>query len=113
VVVSRPARFIAGYTAALGVGGIATGLAAVLLYGIQGDEWARTIRLLAHLHALMAVACVLAAVLRHFGATSARAVTAVASILLIFLIPMGTAAFLWWLLRVRHQEAPPRRPTGP
>jgi len=108
VVVSRPAGLIAGYTAALAVGGVVTGLAAGLLYRGKWDEWARVIRLLAHLHALMAIACLLAAGLRHFGAAAARAATAVASVLLIFLIPMGTAAFFWWLLRVRHLEAPSR-----
>jgi hypothetical protein len=100
-------RYVAGYTMLLLVSGVLLGIGTMTLFNLAGvyTEVGGTLRILAWLEAIQAAGCLLVAALRARGLAVAAPATAAISILLILWIPLGTAAFVWWLVRLRQEEA--------
>jgi hypothetical protein len=100
-------RYVTGYTLALVVSGILLAFGTMTLFGFAGvyAEAGWALRILAWLEAIQAAGCLLVAALRARGSAVAAPLTAAISILLSLWIPLGTAAFIWWLMRVRQEEA--------
>ncbi len=100
-------RYVTGYTMLLLLSGILLVFGTVTLFNIAGvyAEAGWALRILAWLEAIQAAGCLLVAALRARGSAVAAPATAAISILLSLWIPLGTAAFIWWLVRVRQQEA--------
>lgn len=96
-----------GYTTLLLVSGVLLVIGTMTLFNIAGvyAEVGGALRILAWLEAIQAAGCLLVAALRARGLPVAAPATAAISILLTLWIPLGTAAFVWWLVRVRKDEA--------
>ena len=100
-------RYVTGYTILLLVSGVLLAFGAVTLFSLAGvyAEAGRALRILAWLEGIQAAGCLIVAALRARGSAVAAPATAAISILLSLWIPLGTAAFIWWLVRVRQEEA--------
>ena len=100
--------FVAAYTLVLFVAGVILLTIGWVLsdYPASGDLARRLVPYMVVWHVVMGAAAMLAAALRVFRAPGARVATRAAGLVLILWIPTGTALFVWWLLDVRHREAP-------
>lgn len=100
-------RFVTGFTALLLLSGVLLFIGSVMAFNLAGVyvEVALELRIIAWTEAIQAAGCLFVAALRARGLPVAAPATAAISILLILWIPLGTAAFVWWLVSVRQQEA--------
>jgi hypothetical protein len=105
---TQPSGYVHGYTVLLFVYGFFLVMAAVMMHSLaaQETEGAFGMRLAGNIQAILAVGCLVVALLRSRGSPLARPTTAAISIVLAISFPFGTAAFFWWLLSVRQQERP-------
>lgn len=104
---ASPTLLSKGYTRALVVVAFSLILAAAVLHDPdQYDEDLRATMTLVHRFDLvLAGACLLTAALRYARSRFALPATAALSPLLLFVLPLGTAAALWWMFAVRGREA--------
>ena len=72
------------------------------------EDLRRTMILVQRCDVVLAVACLVVAGLRAAGSRFALPATAAVSPLLLFVLPLGTAASIWWMIRVRGTEATAR-----
>ena len=100
---------VKGYTALLLVFFFGLGTAAMMMHELAGraEEDAWTLRMVRNFQIAMAAACLAVAVLRSIGSRMAGAATIAISVVLAMWFPVGTAAFIWWLVSVRKREAKP------
>jgi hypothetical protein len=110
---SQARTYVNGYTVLLFVYGFVLVLAAIVLHSVAAREGepASALRFVRNIEAVLAVACLAVAVLRSLGSPVGAPATAAISIVLSISFPFGTAAFVWWLVRIRKQEMP--APPGP
>ena len=99
---------VKGYTVLLWVFGFFLVVSAVTMQSMaaQEEESAWVFRMVRDIEIAMAVACLLVATLRSIGSRIAGTATTAISIVFAIWFPFGTAAFIWWLVRVRKQEEP-------
>ena len=72
----------------------------------EGEVWiADLLRLDRAIAFLLAPMALVTALGRHRGRQWSRPMTAVTSVVLALIVPVGTAVFLYWLIRVRPREA--------
>ena len=70
----------------------------------QEDPWA--LLLVRNLEIVMATGCLLVSAFRALGSRLAGPATIAVSWILAVWFPFGTAAFIWWMIRVRKREDP-------
>jgi hypothetical protein len=99
-----------GYTRALVLVGISLLIFAVTLHDPDAfaDDLHKTMTFVQRCDWALAVACLLVAGLRTTRSRFALPATAALSPLLLFVLPLGTAASIWWMVRVRGTEATAR-----
>ncbi|MHC4452519.1 MAG: hypothetical protein ACYS0E_20645 [Planctomycetota bacterium] len=106
----RPGELSKGYTRALVLVGFSLVLFAATLHDPDAfaEDLRRTMILVQRCDVVLAVACLVVAGLRAAGSRFALPATAAVSPLLLFVLPLGTAASIWWMIRVRGTEATAR-----
>lgn len=105
---SRTPPLVQSYTAVLLVMAVLMVFSAIIMHAVAGEaEKPTVIYMVRNIQIVLAVILFVVSWLRHTNAPSARLATAVISILFAPSVPLGTALFLWWLLRIRKREAPP------
>jgi len=99
----RPVELSKGYTRALVLVGFSLVLLAATLHDPEayGEDLRKTMALVHLLDLVLATSCFVVAALRLARSRFAPAATAALSPLLLFVLPLGTAASIWWMVRVR------------
>ena len=106
----RPDALSKGYTRALVLVGFSLVIFAATLHDANAyaEDLHTTMALVQRCDLVLAVACLLVAGLRTTRSRFALPGTAALSPLLLFVLPLGTAASIWWMVRVRGTEATAR-----
>jgi hypothetical protein len=99
----RPGEMSKGYTRALVLVGFSLVVFAATLHDPDAfaEDRRGTMTLVQRCDVVLAVACLLVAGLRTTRSRFALPATAAVSPLLLFVLPLGTAASIWWMVRVR------------
>lgn len=105
-----PGPLRSGYTLTLVAVGFSLVLVAALLHDPDeyGPDLRKTMTMVHRFDLVLAAACLVVAALRHFESRFALPATAALSPTLIFVLPLGTIAAIWWMVRVRGSEATAR-----
>ena len=108
---SKPAAQVRGYTVALGALALLMVLGAVTMYSVVNapttDPDSRWVLLLVlRIEIFVALVAGLVVALRVRNSAYAYVATAAFSWLLLFSPPIGTAFFIYWVLKVRPSERP-------